>query len=323
MDNKITKRRLSRFFMYEWLVLVAVIVAVILAWEFLFSLTSVKLTRDDRFYYYYDMNMDDGNSVNFYNQITGENNIFSYGVQEVYTTYVFSDYTQFNAYITALDGDAMFTNIRVPSGVEQGEYQKNQANQIIDGYNSYSFEKLIEDATAYLKKYVKAMDNPLDKTKIDAGYVEANFLSIMAKDNRFRSKEEKVKGIAFETTRIEKLMDATSRFKWLLENHPEYFYTYTRFEQAYNLAEDGSSEKEIYKTWFEKEQTKTYALKLEMLKGGQKNVDDYFKLYADETAKDSVLVLFDYINEQPNFQFESLFFIDYIVSTYSNIYSTI
>ena len=109
MDNKITKRRLSRFFTYEWFVLVAVIVAVILAWEFLFSLTSVKLTRDDRFYYYYDVSMDDGNATDFYNQITGANSIFSYGVQEVTDTILFGDYTQFNAFITALDGDAMFT----------------------------------------------------------------------------------------------------------------------------------------------------------------------------------------------------------------------
>ena len=319
MDNKITKRRLSRFFTYEWFVLVAVIVAVILAWEFLFSLTSVKLTRDDRFYYYYDISMDDGNATEFYNQITGKNSIFSYGVQEVTDTILFGDYTQFNAFITALDGDAMFTNIRIPDKL-QGDYKENQANKIIDGYNSYSFEKLIEDAISYLKKYVKDGDNPLDKTKIDSDLVKTNFTSIMANDNRFRTNEEKEKGVLLEKTRIERLMDATTRLKWLLETHPEYFYRYTRYEQSYNLAEKGSRDKELYESWYKSEQEQTYALKLEMLTGGQKNVNDYFKMFIDETAKDAVLVLFDYISEQPNFQFESIFFIDYIVNTYSNIY---
>ena len=57
LNNKITKKRLSDFFSYEWIVMTVVIVVAIFLWEMLFSAIAVKPTTGQNFKYYIDKNI--------------------------------------------------------------------------------------------------------------------------------------------------------------------------------------------------------------------------------------------------------------------------
>ena len=43
MNNKISKRRLSNFLAYEWILMIVVALAAIVVWELIFSFSSVRL----------------------------------------------------------------------------------------------------------------------------------------------------------------------------------------------------------------------------------------------------------------------------------------
>ena len=70
MDNKLTKKRLSDFLSYDWIIMLVVIVAAIVLWELVYTIAAVRLTEGQNFKYYYDVNMYAGNDAAFYSLIT-------------------------------------------------------------------------------------------------------------------------------------------------------------------------------------------------------------------------------------------------------------
>ena len=67
MDNKITKKRLADFLVYEWIAVVMAIVLFIAGWEVVFALVNVKPSVGQRFKYYYDMGISTANDKELYN----------------------------------------------------------------------------------------------------------------------------------------------------------------------------------------------------------------------------------------------------------------
>ena len=54
MDNKLTKKRLSDFLAYEWILTIIIAVAAIVVWELVYTMSAVRLTVGQAFKYYYD-----------------------------------------------------------------------------------------------------------------------------------------------------------------------------------------------------------------------------------------------------------------------------
>lgn len=327
MDNKITRRRLQDFLAYEWLVIVAIVVVCILAWELIFTMTQVKITTGQDFLFFYDTTIDTGSATKVYNLFEKEDEertVFSYDVFRISHEGLYNEYNVLEERLSVQEGDVIITDCTEP---KKDEDFLVSAKAIIDRYAVCDYYKLRDDAEAYLANLLKdgLTKETADVTNyknLDENKIEALFRERMKGDNRYRAENQKQEGIALEKERIKDLCEELKKFKYLLTQGDEYFMWYRRYDQT--IAEYGNTP-EAEKTYendpYRQRGIRPYGLKVEALNGrGENSPSRYFKKLNADTAKDVVILVFDLIQYQPHLQFESIAFINAVVDGCSNVY---
>ncbi|MBR0190377.1 MAG: hypothetical protein IJQ23_08355, partial [Clostridia bacterium] len=115
MDNKLTKRRLSDFLAYEWILMIIVAVAAILVLELAYTMAATRLSTGQQFKYYLDEDIYsfDASDKSIYDLLgveTGKNGkTFSYDVLSVETENLTSSYNVLSVRLSVQEGDAIFT----------------------------------------------------------------------------------------------------------------------------------------------------------------------------------------------------------------------
>lgn len=313
MDNKITKKRLGHLFSYDWIVMIISFIAIVLVWEFIFQVTSVRVTMGQTFKYYIDYTIDYKEATAFNRILTDEKAFDSLNILKVDTEPLMSDSN--DVLFTRLqvkDGDAIFTD------TVKDEQGYARAQTIIDNGYVYTLDKLLSDAKEYLESF--KTDGLFDEQKI-----ETHFLQRMKKDNRFRTDEEKAQGVKAEQERILRLNEEVADFEYLLSLDDDLFFRYTRFSQSLEVASEDN--KAGYEKLIEKEKTNgrenaRYGINLNALKGGTDkfSVSSFFSRSGEDSAENVVLLTFDFLENQPDEQFEVITFINAIVRSCSDIY---
>lgn len=319
MNNKITKKRLNEMLAYDWLKILAFAVGLILLWQVVFNVFSVKISTGEQFKYFYDNGIDaTGNGTLLY--VLAEDETFSPFMQKIESEDLTSNDETFRSRLAVQDADMIFTSITDVEG-------QNRANVIIDlvDYSVYDFDTLYSDAYAYLATFLKEEGlDALDYNNLSEEKIENHFSVRLKGDNRFRSSEEIAQGKEWEKARIKKLCSELSVFGYLLDVGEEkgIFYTYTRFEQTLNSLDE--SRKEFYNTLYQAEidggrQNAKYGIKMEALSGGEYNPQQIAKIGTAVDAKNVILMAFNYLSYQPYMQFECIFFINSVVRACSDI----
>lgn len=281
MDAKVTKKRLSDFLAYEWIAIIVVAIAAIMAWETVFSVAAVRLTPGQTFTFVYDRNVKSNDR--FFAELS--DGVFSYDViGGVY--YESADYDDSVLY-AKIDTDMIDVLITDSLGD-----QTVRAKTVIDNRRIYSPITLCEDALSYAERFYNGEE-------IDEQTVKTYFTERMKKDNRYRSEEARKQGVKDEIKRIE---DLKARAETLLSvfsvADERLFYKYTRFEQTYNNAQN--SNKEEYAALVENEKTNgrenfVYGINAGILTGGEHDPSEYFMLKSSETdtAENVVILILD------------------------------
>lgn len=345
MDAKITKKRLSEDLQYDWIKIIFFVVAIIIVWELVFSVTSVKLTAGQNFKVYYYSSINSSSQLDMYD-LVGKDSVTSYDVVEVNVEALQSGYegTVLQARTSIGEGDLMIIDnvLTKSSTVEKETDERCSASNFklfVDGYQVYDYDKLIEDANKYL-------DGVKTNGDIDNAKVEKLFRQRMAKDNRFRKEEQIKLGVRQEIERITKLGAEVKAFSWLLANAPsDLFVEYTKYEYGYfnslskedYLALNGgvsglscqgggssTSGDNFYEEAYKRETPKKYAINALALTGGEKDIANLFHVYStdtNKTAKDVCITVFNFKSMQPHLQFETISVINEIIRSYSNLYS--
>ena len=329
MDNRITRRRLSNFLSYEWILMIIMSVVGIIVWSLIFTMTGVKLTTGQEFKFYFDETIDANSVSELYALFKDEENenksVFSYDILKMGHERLISEYNVLKDRMSVHEGDAIITDITVPA--DDAKDKSVRAKTIVDNYLTYDFISLEEDAEKYLSQFLKdgLTADSVDVTdffNLDGAKIEKVFRERLAKDNRFRSESQKQEGIALEKQRIESLCKEVKKFRHLLNQGEEYFFMYTRYEQ---LLEQGINED--YRDFYEQDillkGRRPYGLKLEALSGGENSPSKFFRKVGADDAKDVVLLVFNFTEYQPHLQFESIAFINAIVDGCSNLYNGI
>lgn len=342
MDNKITRKRLSDFLAYEWIVVIIVIIASIIAWELAYTIGSVKLTVGQEFKYYYDQNVYSTGEGKLYSLML-DKKALSYDILEFYGESLSSDFNVLSTRLSVQEGDIIITDSKE---AEEGQpAQQVRAKSIVDHMSGVSFEKLLKDAKTYLRDnflqdglktvsdYTANPDADLDLAvlyeNLDSAKIQAHFLKRMRKDNRYRTDTQKAEGIELEKVRIEKLCTEVQDFEKLIlaeSTHPDLFFRYTRFEQSLAFAEE-QRDKERYEEYLKEQQECIYGLNVSALKdyntdkGEQKtNPTEYFTLIGSNGKADNIVIMaFDFWDYQYDLQFETISFINTIVRQCSDI----
>lgn len=334
MDNRITKRRLSDFLAYEWILTLVFVAVAVVVLELVYSIAATRLSTGQQFKYYYDQNIfthtEGGSLYDLLGVNYGENGkTFSYDVLSVETETLLSSYNVLTTRLSVQEGDAVFTSSNVDSD------EKVRAKSIIDGEAPvYRMDKLLSDAEDYLARFLT--DGETDVYNAD-GYdedkIRAYFDMRMKNDNRFRTEQSKEKGRQDEIGRITKLAAEVKDFKKLMDTGEAkgLFYRYTRYEQA---TETDTSREEAFKNAYQREKDEgrenaVYGFNLAALTApaaaGKRDVSAYFKLSVQDAAgnirtdaSDVVLLVFDFLSYQPDLQFETISFINTIVREFSD-----
>ena len=243
MDNKLTKKRLSDFLSYDWIIMLVVIVAAIVLWELVYTIAAVRLTEGQNFKYYYDVNMYAGNDAAFYSLITEDEDdpVFSYDVLSVTSESLSSDYNVLNLRLSVYEGDVIFTDKKPEDS------GNNRAKSIVDSERVYVLTDLLNDGVTYLAGFLKdglstqanGKEVVFDYNNLDEQKIRDNFLSRMRKDNRFRTDAQKEEGFYLEADRIKKVCEELEKFDYLLTvcEEEDMFFRYTRGQQALDEAQ--------------------------------------------------------------------------------------
>jgi hypothetical protein len=312
MDSKITKKRLYSFLEYDWIAIVASIIGAIILFSVVFSFLAVKLTPGQHFKYFYDNGISYENDLAF-NEMLKQNEVFSYDVLEVNSEQIVGDTQLLYARLSIYEGDAIISSLKIKDGENVSPAYRVIKNNL---YSVYDFDTLLEDAITYLKTFVKeeVKENfnvdTLEISDLDYSVIDNHFLTRMANDNRFRTAESKEAGKLLERARIEKLVGEVKDYKTILT------YNQNQTEEnkiLYNDTVEGTDGEKI---------TANFGLMLEKLpfaQGVNHNASEYFRISGESTAKNTVLILFNFVKQQPDLQFESISFVNEIVRQCSNI----
>ena len=321
MDNRLTKRRLSDFLAYEWILMIIIAIAAIIVLEYGYSLVATRLSVGQHFKYYFD---EDVYSVDYnvkkLNDLlgveTGKNGkTFSYDVLSVETENLTSSYNVLSVRLSAQQGDAIFT-----SSVEE-EGKSVRVKSIIDDYSVYDMQSLLKSAKEYLTKFVKDGGDIYNTDDYDENKIRNHFDLRMKGDNRYRTESEKEEGRKDEIVRITRLAKEVKDFETVMSVGDErgLFYRYTRYEQLSAENPYDADFKRDYEQEKAERENLVYGFNMAALTGGKKNVSEYLKITGKDSAENVVLVLFDFSEYQPDLQFEDVSFFNTLVREFSDI----
>lgn len=228
MDAKITKRRLAQMLSYDWLKILAIIVAVIFAWALVFTTTATRITPAQQFTvmnYYANTSLDGGSFYNTY-QKAFTDGVFSHEVLETTTVdlTVSEEHasTLLQARMAVSEGDVIF----IPDSLDFNASYEQDGQTLYDthlqtflrgyGYALYNLDPTAEDG------FFKQMENYVNGYYI-GGYengqlneekVEKDFLARIKKnkDKRYKKQAQIDAGIKADKQRIQKYAQALTDF---------------------------------------------------------------------------------------------------------------
>ena len=338
MDNKITKKRFADFLSYDWIFITIIILVAIFVWEVIFTFASVKPTVGQKFKILYDEGVESEYEKDIVVVAHDEARAFSFDVLEIskegLTTGVENE---IGVRYKVRDCDVIVTT-NVERTAESGA-KYTRANYITESFKPWSYEKAVEDGDKYLEKLLKSnldkITTPGDLTReytfeqMDLSKIDELFSTRLKGDNRFRKEEQKAQGKLYERIRIEKLCEEVAYAKRLLKDHAELFYTYTLGQQAYDQAVDSGNSANIQTATkklqeqksqnlkkYQKEQL-SYGIRIDKLQDGEYRPQEFFT--SNGKCENLVLMAFDFLEDQPHLQFESLSFMNSIVRLCSDI----
>ena len=324
MDNRLTKRRLSDFLAYEWILTIVAAVAAIIVLELIYTVAATRLSTGQQFKFYFDDMIFSGSSDKTVYDLLGveygENGkTFSYDVLSVETESLTSSYNVLSVRLSVQEGDAIFT-----SSLADEEDGGVKAKEIADSYAVYDFSELAKNAETYLKNFLIDKENGdvYDLNAYDENAIRAYFDARMKGDKRFRSEAAKEEGRINEIGRIKKLAADLKDFNTLLSvgDGMDLFFRYVRYEQA----SGGDTADKDYGKVYEREKEKgekIYGINVAALTGGGKTVSEYVKISGEgvTSAEGVVLMLFDFSGDQYDLQFESISFTVTLAREFGNV----
>ena len=331
MDARITKRRLSEMLQYDWIKIIGVIVAAILIWELIFTMTAVRVSNGQNFKIYYYPTLSTNGTTELYDFLAEDAglsyDVLEYNIETLDATY--GD-TILGLRLTTGEGDIiMIDNEITHSEAEEHKddplYDSSNFYQMVDGYNMYSYDVLLSDAKEYVGSFIE--NGYVENGALVEEKVKENFLKRMKRDNRFRSAENKEKGLKQELERLETLKAAVADFDRLYTEYKDsgLFYRYVKYQMTVYTSEDVDDD---YKAAYEKQLEKgalPYAINagyLDEYKKDNKSVSNVVSMAQGDnegTAKNTAVMVFDFKEQQPDLQYETVVFLTNFIKTYTTL----
>ena len=307
MNARITKKRLGDLLAYDWIKILACIVAAVVAWSLIFTVAAVRLKTGQSFdVFLYGNTFTDAGIADYVENIG--KHALSYDVLEVNSqTIPTGNYAAqvLQARASTHEGDLFFLD----DADTGGDKPNNDSifRSVADNYSLMTMDDLYAEAQKYLSSFFDG------EGTMNEGAVAANFDKRMKGDNRFRKASDRARGLEREKERLTKLKGDAEWFGRLLaadDAAPEgekLFAVYKKYDQAKALDPDNADR-------YPETAAARYGLRLEMLEKGSDLVRN-----ADGNCKNVYVTVFDYAKWQPDLQYETISAIRYLVEAYGDL----
>ena len=330
MDAKITKKRLGHMLSYDWIKIVALVVALIVAWWFIFSATATKITPAQEFSVFNYLGTHSGDKYSDLVRGVKKDKALSYDILKVNTFDLTVGKSETDTILSARlqtnEGDILFVphslegvdeKTKYPTDGEES-YTPTYLQQFLTGYY-YAAAELDDPENGFLTR-MNAYLSPfyhgdLENGELDESAVKTAFTKRIKKlkDKRFKTEKQKNAGFQKELARVEQLKKNYFQFLEYLESGvvalEETFY----YVQTY----DGKVEK----------RTGKYAVNLSPNKNNEKLMDVayYYKEEEDEdgfthsvpTTENMCAVVLDVVGNKYEYSiFETVSFLCYLIENY-------
>ena len=337
MDTKITKKRLAAMLSYDWLKIVALIIALIFVWSLIFTTTATRITAAQQFTVFnYWSNGPLGGKFNT-TFATAKENIFSYEVLE--TTYTDlstmgdTAATVLQARSSVAEGDLVFvpkiddkSYIKTPAkdenndGVEEvpATYFSHLETFVSSyAYSLYDLNPETQDGyfkrmESYLNTYYldENGNGDWENGKLNEQKVKDDFVARITAngDKRFKKSEQIEQGKLDEIERIQKYNAALKQF--------------------YGWYDEGAIQAEKITLQYQNGETFEgyFALNLcPTTTGKTQKLWNYFYYYEEKieengttsypkSSKDMCVCFFKFDQVEKGFEYESLLFLNYLIN---------
>ena len=246
MDAKITKQRLGNLLSYDWLKILAAVVAAVAVLTLLFTMIGTRPTEAQTFSVYCYNGLNAGKDYSSLESSLENRKVFSYEILSIGAE-DFTDSKYANSLYTtrrsAGEGTVMFV-ADTPKNKEDGSLDESSTplTRMSTGfaYNGSNERSGFYDTVYYMndcKSYLEAFfgkdftaESPLDKAK-----AKEHFLARNGKDKRFRSAEKKQAGIAQEEERLIQLKGDYLAVRKAFEEGKFSHISYTTSQGTYNF----------------------------------------------------------------------------------------
>jgi len=324
MDAKITKERLSRMLSYDWLKIVGIIVAAIVFWSLIFTMTSTRITPAQQFTVVnYFGNVSAGNT-DFSKSVTGafSENIFSHEVLETTQVDVPGSgdvgMTLLEARISTYEGDVIFVPDILDEGTEyqvNGEkYQETYLQRLVRTYGYKLMNLSLDESDGFFKKLEAYLapyyGGDFKNGTLNKEVVKQDFLARVKKnkDKRYKKDAEIQAGIAGDVERIEKYRAALIEFYGYVDSG---LVSMTK-TTAVNLESGETLSEGVYSinlcpnkdTMGNLSKIAAYAKTVEGESGETQTI---------LSAENMNVAIFDFPEVEKGFEYESLLYINYVI----------
>lgn len=153
MDSRITKKRLSDYFSYQWIFVLVMCAVAIIVWELAYTIGSVRLTVGQHFKFYFDKTVWSGSTSEFY-QLFKDEDTFSYDVLSLDNEAILEANDILSTRLYIQEGDILITNSLEPTVEEKEKGKIVIAKSRIDHMKIYPLHEMNIDAKAYLYDFL-------------------------------------------------------------------------------------------------------------------------------------------------------------------------
>lgn len=331
MDIKITGKRFKNLLSYEWVKMIALIVAGVVVWSLLFTTLGTRITVGENFTFFtyegvYTVGSENKNET-LLNEAKNKG-YFSYDVLETNSSSIVSggQYTatyMLSLKMTTQDGDVMIiSDGRAVTEKEEGESVSDLGTIINSGYLC-DIQTLLTKARDYcVYDHLFITENEDGTYTVNEDVIRKYFLEVRVKSAKnykktYRTAEQKENGAKLEINRIKKLYENYLYVSKAIAKAKSNDSDFLWYGEIYTYDSKGNVIKE--KTEVRPFGIDLYKLNTPFIESGIPDIANTWYTYADgkTTAEGLVACVFDFTSYQPDLQYETLGFLRYLIETYS------
>lgn len=335
MDAKITKNRLSRLLAYDWVKILALIVAFIVGWMVLFTSTESKIRPSQRFtvisYYCNDTLSDD--FENLLSDSKNKDKIFSYETLEgpfrldLTKTGLNDIVSVLESRFATSEGDLMFVPYIPYAEEDDLAYERTYADNFFNRFsdNVYKLDTEADrngPSNLFFVKYEAYINGfyygDYKAGNLDEYAVEQNFRRHVKEtgDKRFRKESLIKEALPLEKERIKKYRDALVEFNGYLQSGVIEIVEMNRKDDKGNILWTGDSAINLCPDESKMGNLKKYLSYTvqEEYEGVDEQTGEPITLTRSvKTAKDMYAMILYHEKVEPGYEYESILYLNYLI----------